>query len=362
MSVSGVNWGNIGDLSVAGINWFEIDNMSRRNLNWDDLGELTTSGINWYSLGDMTSAGINWNDIDVLTKSSINWADIVAMSTSSINWADISYMSGTSINWGDMTVSSTSGVNWNDLANMSHQNIDWSEMSYFSQNARTLISNMSSIYTKIGDPNSTNTTDLFGKINTITAAIGSLDVNAIVALLGRPTDTATSNTIFGDINGMQSAIGESATSVTVFKQMEAVEAFTKTAKSNAGAAYAEAQKISIDLGVNGATPSAYAKLKELEGYIKDIQASAMALADNQNAPGQMAQQIVGMIKDVLNEEAAKAGLDQTGLTTEGLTEKQAKDTEKIADKLEEMDAKINAIKEAMKLDDVVVKTWFESEE
>jgi hypothetical protein len=36
--------------------------------------------------------------------------------------------------------------------------------------------------------------------------------------------------------------------------------------------------------------------------------------------------------------------------------------DKVNEKLEEIDAKILALREAMKLDDVVVKTWFESEE
>jgi hypothetical protein len=76
----------------------------------------------------------------------------------------------------------------------------------------------------------------------------------------------------------------------------------------------------------------------------------------------MAQKLVQMIKDVINEQAKQVGLDKTGLMIEDLTKKQARDTEKVNEKLDEIDAKVRALREAMKLDDVVVKTWFESEE
>jgi tetrahydromethanopterin S-methyltransferase subunit B len=76
----------------------------------------------------------------------------------------------------------------------------------------------------------------------------------------------------------------------------------------------------------------------------------------------MAQKIVSMVKDVINEQAKQAGLDQTGLMIEDLSKKQSRDMEKVNEKLDEIDAKVRALQEAMKLEDVVVKTWFESEE
>ena len=44
-----------------------------------------------------------------------------------------------------------------------------------------------------------------------------------------------------------------------------------------------------------------------------------------------------------------------------LTEEEASDDKLIAMKLNEIDAKLNAIKDAMEADDVVVKSWFETE-
>jgi hypothetical protein len=39
----------------------------------------------------------------------------------------------------------------------------------------------------------------------------------------------------------------------------------------------------------------------------------------------------------------------------------SKDMDKVREKLEEIDAKIKALREAMKTQDVVIKTWYESE-
>ena len=50
------------------------------------------------------------------------------------------------------------------------------------------------------------------------------------------------------------------------------------------------------------------------------------------------------------------------MTVAQLSEKESKDIEKVNGKLEEITAKINALRETMQIQDVVVKTWFESEE
>ena len=44
-----------------------------------------------------------------------------------------------------------------------------------------------------------------------------------------------------------------------------------------------------------------------------------------------------------------------------LTGKEAQDMEKVKEKLEEINAKIAALREAMNVQDVVVKSWYESE-
>ena len=44
-----------------------------------------------------------------------------------------------------------------------------------------------------------------------------------------------------------------------------------------------------------------------------------------------------------------------------LSAKESKDMEKVNEKLEEINAKIAALREAMNVQDVVVKSWYESE-
>jgi len=44
-----------------------------------------------------------------------------------------------------------------------------------------------------------------------------------------------------------------------------------------------------------------------------------------------------------------------------LSEKESQDMEKVNDKLEELKAKIDALREAMNVQDVVVKSYYESE-
>jgi hypothetical protein len=202
---------------------------------------------------------------------------------------------------------------------------------------------------------------MFGKINAILASISSVDPSSILNILGTPTDTSSANTIFGDINSIQGTIGTSSGATDVFAQMDIIQSFAQTAKSNAGAAYATAQNIESDLGVNGRTPTVDAQLKILEGYIKDIQVAAMGLGGKQDAMGEVSQQLIGLVKDLMNQQATGAGLGGSGLALEGLGQQQARDAEKVSEKLDEMDAKIRAIYEAMNVDDVIVKTWFTAE-
>jgi hypothetical protein len=262
----------------------------------------------------------------------------------------------------------SASVNWTDLATMTNSNINWTEMQKFSVGAVQLLNQMNSIYALIGnDITSTSNDNLLGKINNIQTALGSDDFKSVLDLLGTDTDSADSKTIFGDIKNIQSLIGTNTSTDTenttkMFTQMDKIQDFANKGQANAGAALGVAQVLSEDLGVNGQSPSAYGKLQELQQYINEIQQAALDLGGKQDATGELAQNLVGMVKDLLNEQAKLAGLEDTGLLIENLTKQQAKDSERVGNKLEEIDAKIRALQEAMKVDDVVVKTWFESEE
>jgi hypothetical protein len=133
-----------------------------------------------------------------------------------------------------------------------------------------------------------------------------------------------------------------------------------TASSNASAAQSYAQQIINDLGVNGASPNVYTKLKNLEDAVQNIQDATTSLTNGvNNAPG-LAQATIDKLTQFLNQQAQQAGLQNT-MGTKGLSAKESQDMEKVNDKLEEIKAKIDALREAMNVQDVVVKSYYESD-
>jgi hypothetical protein len=139
----------------------------------------------------------------------------------------------------------------------------------------------------------------------------------------------------------------------------------RTGRSNAGAALGVAQEIQRDLGVYGATPDVYTRLKDLQGYIEDIQKAAIKVSKKQEESGGAVMEIVKALKKFLDDQAKAAGLGGegagSGLEVAMKDIAKGKDLDKVKEKLEEIDAKIKALKEAMKSQDVVIKTWYESE-
>jgi len=98
----------------------------------------------------------------------------------------------------------------------------------------------------------------------------------------------------------------------------------------------------------------------LEDAIEEIKKSALELTKGQEDSASATKQIIDTLTQMLSREAKKAGLEDT-MTVAQLSEKESKDIQKVNEKLEEITVKINALREAMQVQDVVVKTWFESE-
>ena len=127
-----------------------------------------------------------------------------------------------------------------------------------------------------------------------------------------------------------------------------------------------AQQIINDLGVNGATPNVYQKLKNLEDDVQNIQESTTQLVNGTQGPGGaqqqpgLTQQTLNSLTNFLNQQAKQAGLEKT-LGVSGLSAKESQDMEKVNEKLEEIDAKIAALREALNVQDVVVKSYYESD-
>jgi hypothetical protein len=258
---------------------------------------------------------------------------------------------------------------------MSNQGVNWSGLDYLADNAATVVNNLSTALTRIGNPSDTSSANtLFGKLADVLDQIATISsstdtttiltkVTDIQAKIGATTDTSAENTIFGDINTVNGAIGAASadSAGTVFGQLDDIQDFTRTSKSNAGAALGAAQEIQRDLGVYGATPDIYSRLKDLESYVKDIKSSAEKVTKQQEEAGGVANQIISTLQKFLEDQSKAAGMQEETMKTPTEDAAKAKDLEKVHDKLEEIDAKMKALKEAMQNKDVVIKTWYESE-
>jgi hypothetical protein len=210
-------------------------------------------------------------------------------------------------------------------------------------------------------------------LNTINQAVTTINykspvnqilntVQSIQSILGSTSNTATNNTVFGNIMNVENLIGNSTTNATgtLFGSLSGANSYPVQAANNAAAAMSEAQQIITDLGVNGATPNMYAKLKNLEDDIQDIQTSTTNLVTGINNTSGLAQASTEKLTQFINQQAQQAGLQKT-LGVASLSSKEAKDMEKVNDKLEEIKAKIDALREALNVQDVVVKSYYESE-
>jgi hypothetical protein len=312
---------------------------------------MTTSSINWSNIFEMSTSQVNWHDLGIMTDAQVNWDDLSDIGSANVDWSDLAVMTHSEINWSDMSVMTTS-------------TIDWNQMEYFSSNAMNLIDTMQIVFNTIGnvmtDTQDSNT--LYGKVLKILAAIEEADLTTIKNILGQSSDSADSGTIFGDINNIQDSIGVSSTATTVFDQMDIIQDFAKKGKDSADAALGVTKNIETDLGVFGQTPNMNDQIKLLKDHIQDIQNAAIEIAQQNQSTASIAQQLVEMVRGVINEQAKLSGLEDTGMQIEQLSSQQARDMEKVSDKLVEIDTKVQALREAMQVDDVVIKTWFESEE
>jgi hypothetical protein len=228
------------------------------------------------------------------------------------------------------------------------------------------------VFNRVGTPTDTGTTTLFGQLSNIAQQVGNVSgsssvnqiltiVQAVQSTLGTTSDTAANTTVFGNIKSVQGLIGTptSTATTTLFGSLNGPNSAVNQASNNAAAAMSFAQQIITDLGVNGATPNVYQKLKNLEDAIQSIQDATTQLTNgNNNAPG-LTQETIDSLTKFLNQQALQTGLQKT-LNTKDLSAQEAKDMEKVNDKLEEINAKIAALREAMNVQDVVVKSYYES--
>jgi len=134
-----------------------------------------------------------------------------------------------------------------------------------------------------------------------------------------------------------------------------------SAKSSAGAALSEAQAVRDDLGAEGQTPNTYDRIKNMTDALSQLQTAAEAISESQVESGTLASEILTTLTKFVNESSKALGLGEEIEISE-LGADEADDGRKVHDKLNEINAKLDALKESVEMDKVVVKTWFEGSE
>jgi len=262
---------------------------------------------------------------------------------------------------------------------MSDAGINWEGIAFLSDNAGTLITNVSSIVTAvatldtlIGESTDTDVdATLFGKLYVIDQAVASMsgttdldtigtDIDTIITRLGTPTDTSAQSTVFGDLKETLDLIGTAAdatTDTTMYGKLNDIQDNANTGKQSADAALGIVTSMRDDLGINGKAPM-YDKVLELSSMVEDIRAATADLSSSTGDSEAYAVEMIDMLAGLVNQSADIYGLE---LEIKTLNETEITDLDTIKEKLNEMNAVLLAIKESVDADDIVVKTWFESD-
>jgi hypothetical protein len=396
LSDAGINWNDINALSRAGINWVGIEEISKTGVNWIDIGVLSDAGINWNSISSMSTAGINWLQIGVISDTGINWNDIGEMTTAGVNWSDVAFMSGVGINWDDMGVSSTAGVNWSDLAALSRANINWNDIAYLADNAQVLVTNVAAIVSTVNTLNTTigtvsdtsGTNSLFGKIAGVLAAVEAIPgdstlatnvssilntVDSISTTIGTTTDTSAASSVFGDlatiediISTLETLLGSSTDTATTsvfgsLSQLGELKEDVTTVRGSADAAVSELREVRAEIGATGRSPTVYENIQNLKNALEQLETAASTISESQVEAGSISSEILAVLSTFVNESAESLGIEGEQISVSALSPADAKDMTKVYSKLDEINAKLSALKESVGTEGVVMKTWFEAE-
>ena len=114
-----------------------------------------------------------------------------------------------------------------------------------------------------------------------------------------------------------------------------------------------------ELGAKGKTDSTYEAMQKLDQSLQQLQTATQQISESQLETGKVAQEMVGTLANFVNESTKAAGLGGGSLDVQPLTAEESGDQQKVYGKLDEIDAKLNALKDATETEGVVVKSWFE---
>jgi len=213
---------------------------------------------------------------------------------------------------------------------------------------------------------------LFGKIAEVKEAVSGVSsssdvatiltaVTSISSTLGGSADTGSSSTIFGDLNSVEDLLGaveDDAATETMFGKINDIRDNADKGKQSSDSALFIVQGIEEDLGIDGQTPM-YDRIEDLESELANLETIAEAISEGVGESEELSIEMLDTLGELVNQSAESLGLD---VEIKQLTDEERQDTEKVQDKLVEIDAKLSALQESVGQDEIVVKTYFESAE
>jgi hypothetical protein len=100
----------------------------------------------------------------------------------------------------------------------------------------------------------------------------------------------------------------------------------------------------------------------LEEALIKLQTAAEAISESQVQTGGIALQILNALTNFVNESSKAVGLQGDGMGVAPLSGEDLSDEGKILSKLDEIAAKLDAMRESVETDDVAIRSWFEAVE
>jgi len=204
----------------------------------------------------------------------------------------------------------------------------------------------------------------------LTTKLGVVETN-----IGSVDDGATAQTVFGNLQKVQDyvdtleasvgAAGDASAAATVFGELSKltdIQNLVTKAKSAAEAALGETQGVRTEVGAKGVTPTVYERLKKLDGAMEELKIATETISQSQLETGNVASDMLSKLSKFLDESAKSLGVEGEAVTVKDLAADQARDMKKVHEKLQEINTKLEALRESVGKQDVVVKSWFETGE
>ena len=97
----------------------------------------------------------------------------------------------------------------------------------------------------------------------------------------------------------------------------------------------------------------------MESALQDLKTATQTISESQVESGKVSKEIISSLTNFVNQSAKAVGIENKEIQVQNLTEEEAQDQGKVYEKLDEINAKIAALKGSMETNEVVVKSWFE---